>query len=727
MDKLSVSKLESLLKFKGSYGPNVIISDASILTCGCLVSESYFVSRLKSDSKISGSDCPNCHAKNVSILAEVTPLRELFSIIQELNIHLSKSKRKSSSKKSIRSSAIDRNETHKTAESMDLISLFYKFAKEENSKSDESRHNSTEDVVSSVAKQEASNESLSAQAYTTFPETNTSMTHNMPSVPIVKTMKEPFSDEHKLLANFSEEKEYNFSKCFPFHRKLSSFPTQQSKFNISSLTRGSIMKKSATFICSDIHTFIDMETNCEVTRFVLITNKKWELYEYKVNVHASDGQSHKVLLLCCGKLSGEYGKDFNNLQEGLNDTEIIVKNDFSSSHNNPGGNSSSVVDKEKKLRIWDQLFCKLSKNYLLIGGTKGVMRILNISPSSLSTELGKPLYMYVTNFPIRCIAISPNESLVACGITAKERLSSKEQPFIILHKLNKSTIQEARFESVEPITITIPYRDPIKIINFNPASTHILCCTVWESRYLIIKLRSKYSDDYRKPRLVWADFTYSSYRKNRNKDSDSGSEEDTDDFHLMDDEGITDLQFGTLSSNAIFLTSCSLKNKPSYVIRLDGEVNSKRRSSTGHGLSDNCSQAISFLSNQSKNEENESEAYISGSEIIMKIPEIGSSIHRLALLPRGDGMVFLDKAGHIFLVSTPNFQLHPTSSLKSVVVQLGEVANAARYYEAASLKFSADGGKLYSVDRKGVFQVYDFTKGIPGQDSDVVKCKIIKV
>lgn len=735
MDKLKVSSLEAILKFKGASSPNVIVSDASVLTCGCLVSESYFLSKFTSNSKTNESDCPNCQAKNVSILAEITPLRDLFNIIQEINIHLNnKNRRRSSSKKSIRSSGFDHNESPSTAESMDLIGLFYKFAKEENSKLEETNPEAVENISSTkaLAITDTSEQTPSTHNYI-LPDTKAQYSESLLNIP---PPNDQVNFEQKLLANLSEEKEYNFSKCFPFHRKLSTFQTQQSKFNISSIAKGSIIKKNPSFICSDIHTYFDFGTNCEVTRFVLITNKRWELYEYRVYVSIPESHSAKPVLLCCGKLTGEYGRDFNNLQDDSNSKEVIIKNDFASGQNSNSNSNKQSNDEEKKKRLntWDQIFCKLSTNYLVISGTKGVMRVLNVSSSSLPNELGRPMYIYITNFPIRCISISPNESLVACGITAKERLSSKEQPFIILHKLNPSSNREA-FESVEPITITIPYRDPIKIINFNATSTHLLCCTVWESRYLIIKLRNKRSDNYRRPRLVWAELTYTRHRRIRNTEiHDAGSDnEQSDDFQLMDDEGITDLQFGALHPNVIFFTSCSLKDRPSYVLKLEGEIDSRNHNSAfaGHTNSiDNQSLDISLQSSSyskcDEEKDNSQVSNISGSETIMKIPEIGSSIHRLTLLPRGDAIVFLNKSGHIFLVSTPNFQ-HSTTSIKRVVVQLGEVANAARYTEAASLKFSADGGKVYTVDRKGVFQVYDFTKGIPGHDSDVVKCKIINV
>ena len=70
------------------------------------------------------------------------------------------------------------------------------------------------------------------------------------------------------------------------------------------------------------------------------------------------------------------------------------------------------------------------------------------------------------------------------------------------------------FESVDPLTITIPYRDPIKIMNFNASSTHLIIATSWETRYLIIRLtNNRQNDNYRKPRLVWSEIVYKSNRR----------------------------------------------------------------------------------------------------------------------------------------------------------------------------------------------------------------------
>ena len=67
------SSLEDLLRIPGYNGS--VILDISVLSCGCLTSESTFnelnIARI----------CPTCQLQNVSILAPVKPLRDLYNII----------------------------------------------------------------------------------------------------------------------------------------------------------------------------------------------------------------------------------------------------------------------------------------------------------------------------------------------------------------------------------------------------------------------------------------------------------------------------------------------------------------------------------------------------------------------------------------------------------------------------------------------------------------------
>lgn len=821
-----VSDLEALLRFPGGSGQ--LVDDAVLLNCGCLALESAFVHYNRV--------CPNCKRELVSILKEVQPLRDLYQLVKQIRWQLNERKLGQYPVANVMTEGDRLNEIGTVGKSMgpppssgmnstspsgrrwssdkravdgepmDLISLFYKFAKEE--EMENSKSTGAENVKNtSVDKSEQlKNESVhfsdlhlndphfslsepidiksqgraigynygenlvgqfggnlvgnfgghltghnfghigedhgSVASYEAFLEPQLlgdtpyalgggSFLH---SPELTKTLLY----ENNLLKGLNEEKEYNFSKCFPLYRKLTTYLTQQNKFNLQSAFKlTSMLKKAPRFIGSSIHTQVDIARGgVEVTRFALITDKRWELWEYLNTLEPTRPQ-----LLCCGKASGEYGPSPLHLNMAPDDThEIRITNDFSS-----GGSSDTSI--KKKLSLWDFLHCQLSENYLVISGTKGLLRVFNIWQDS-PYEMGQPVYTYSTNFPIRCMAVSLNNSLAASGINARERVSGKEQPFVILHRFLLGPLRY--LQQVDPITITIPYRDPIKLVVFNPSSTHLLCATVWESRYLIIKLRSNdSSENYRKPRLIWSEVAAlkskgklrrSGTGDTENTDGDGGNfgkggvddgDEQKDSEVMMSNEGITDLQFGSKFLNSLIITLCSLQARPPLVIRLHGA--SMDSAHKRPSMSDSYS-----VSNSMNSFDEEEDTSIQSSEVLLRLHEVGSSIHRCALSPRGDGIVFVTKEGAVFLVSVPNFMTNTSAragdhkgthkiTANKVVVQLGEVANAERFSEAASVRFAADGGKVFMVDRKGVFSVFDFTKGIPGEDNEVIKCRIVNI
>lgn len=743
MNRIKVANLEVLLQFPGvssgggaAYGNTTgsPISDASVLTCGCLTSESIFRTNYK-------TWCPHCRKQNVLILAELKPLRELYKIIQQINLQINEQA----------PSTTRRRSSAKDHDLMDLIGLFYKYAKEEEHDDVAVDNSEVEPIDIGGKKQVLFLAGTPQSSYGITGSFGGSSFVSQTGFVNSSQQFSPFGDhnsptynhllyENNLLRGLNEQQEFNFSKCFPFHRLLTTLPTQQIKFNLLA----SMLKIPLRFIGSSIYTLVDFSRGVEVTRFALITDKRWELYEYL--------SSSKPQLICCGKSNGEFGETFAALRQQEDSSgEIFNSNEFTDG-------LKLDVGIRKKLAQWDFINCQLSENYLVISGTRGVIRAFNIRRNSPPHTLGQAVYTYSTNFPIRCMAVSPNSSLIACGINARERLSGKEQPFIILHRM---VVLGYTLQSVEPITITIPYRDPIKLISFNALSTHLLCGTIWESRYLVIKLRpNETSENYKKPRLIWSDATAKSKSKMRRSATiTEGEESETlneslgnililgvedpietnKDLELMmSNEGITDLQFGVKHLNTIVITSCSLTSRPPFVVRLEGaNLDAAKRGDT-----DNES-----ISNSMTSFEEEEYSSIKSSEVILKISEVGSSIHKCASSPRGDGIVFLAKDGSVYLVSVPNFISGGSvagrrnlgsdpnavggprgplgSSFKRVVVLLGEVANAERFTEAATVKFSPDGGKVFIVDRKGIFSVFDFTKGVPGEDPDVVKCKII--
>ncbi|KAG7194944.1 SPS-sensor component ptr3 [Scheffersomyces spartinae] len=689
MDKVKITVFENLLRLP--YDSGKPVEDCSVLTCGCLVSESYFLQLL--DKK-----CPTCLAKGVGLLSSIEPLRELYQVVQKLNFNASsRRRRRSSSKRSEKGALVIgdalnelfRENTKATTtdkeDSVDFMTLFYKIAKEETKGCGGDPGGGEEELKhTQVNATNDNDESVSRQKSTTSIHVEDYMNQLQIQNPHPLLVDPVWGTDLDLL---SEEKEYNFSKCFPFHRKFTSYPTLQSKFKLNF-----ILLKSYRIIASDIISYF--RNGQEVMMFVFLTEKRWEIYEFK------SGDS-KPEMVCCGKLTGEYGPSPSSLR--LSSSEGIVnKSDF----NYPGAEDSSL---SKRLQSWDHIHCKLASDYLLISGSKGVLRVYNLRKGS-KYLVGQPIYTYVTNFPLRCISISPNQQLLACGIVARERLSGREQPFIILHKMNFTP--EGILKTVEPITITVPYRDPIKLISFNATSSYILCCTAWESRYLIIKIR-EFNDNYRRPRLVWTDYAGKRSKETSNDKNDNGLE--------MTTAGITDIQFGIKHSNTIIITSCSIKNTFPEIVRLEGATLDSERKGSSHTVADVIGEQESTSSRLDEVET----SYIRSSELALRFPEVGPFIHKLAISPRGDGLVFLRNDGNLYLVSTPNLSVPVTGNNKKIVVLLGEVAGSDVADECASISFSADGGKVYAVDRRGILYVYDFTKGVPGQELDVVKCKII--
>lgn len=100
--------------------------------------------------------------------------------------------------------------------------------------------------------------------------------------------------------------------------------------------------------------------------------KKWELYEYVIPSRETNIAHIKPVLVCCGKLTGEYGESQNSLKSTTTpgEHETIKSNDFG--NNGKADNLSSRDDLKKRLASWDQTYCQLTRNFLVISGTKGL-------------------------------------------------------------------------------------------------------------------------------------------------------------------------------------------------------------------------------------------------------------------------------------------------------------------------------------------------------------------
>ncbi|KAG7821789.1 hypothetical protein KL928_000264 [Ogataea angusta] len=417
--------------------------------------------------------------------------------------------------------------------------------------------------------------------------------------------------------------------------------------------------------------FINTDFSPHLDKLVLLSEKKWEVYHLSVN-----HPERPPLLLCCGNINGDYGETFSTLKK-VNANEILMNSNF-------GG---SVKDSQESLTNWEHLFCKITEDILIISGTRGFVRFFDLKYK------GRPLYTYQCRFPVRCIDVSSDGRYASLGVTGKDKFTGFEQAFIILLKLEllepKSHISSSvegervyaagnlddnlgsfysdksaglRTLQIQYYPFTLPYRDPVSILKFSPNCEYLTVATALESRFMIISIR-----DPTRPVMVM--------KSQRKLDTS------------LESEGITDLSFFP-DNRLMTLTSVSYNSVP---IIIDTKITS-----------------------------------ISGPEgiahpkLLAKVEEVGNTIHKCCVSPRGDSVAYLDRSGAVYVMSTS--RIDDNDNKRLVVVT--DVSNSYQVKEAASLRFDKDGYKLYILDRKGLLTVSDFTAGTM-EDPSITRCKII--
>lgn len=415
------------------------------------------------------------------------------------------------------------------------------------------------------------------------------------------------------LMSVDEKSELYFVNCFPMYRKRYQFNTH-SKFNI-------IKTKSKYFTNTAI------SPDCSM--FAMISESKWEVYKINKTSHGIEAP----ILLCCGKSNGQYGPNFNELKKSS--TKVKPQDNY-----------------------FQQYYCKMSNDYLVISGSGNQFRVLSLQ------NRGEIIYVYKSSFPIRCIDIDPASKIIAYGITGKERNTGAEQALIAFHQIiNNKVTSEPEF--LTPVTITLPYKDPINTIQISNDGKYISCSTALESRFLIISVERP-----KEPRLLMKSL--------RTIDSS------------LESEGITDTKLFNGDPNIMCVTSAAFNSPP---IVINTRINNKK-----NGV-----------------------RTVAQPTMIMRLNELGSQIHKCEVSPRNDAIAFLDKNGSVYIMSTPAIM----DNEKRRVALVDIVANSHRAYESASLRFSPEGHQLYLVDRKGILYVEDFAAGQP-QDLDITRCKQIE-
>lgn len=474
------------------------------------------------------------------------------------------------------------------------------------------------------------------------------------------------NNEIQKVTEDDENKEINYVKCFPMYRRRSHYSVYSKLFPT----------KSKLFINNDI--------SKDCTKFVLLSEHKWEVYnilEGKIGTGKSNEQP--FVMNCCGKINGDYGLSFNSLIKNT-DTKSITPDDSFKLTKSDGTNLKKfqINNDGGKVRVWDHLFCKVMNNFLVIAGTKGILRIIDLNQG------GKIVKTLKYSFPIRCIDVDSSRNVVACGITGKDRTSGAEQALIVFQRIiiNKesSNSTEPEYNLLAPITITLPYRDPINTLQFSDDGFYMSCTTCFENRFLVISVKK-----IEEPRLIMKSI--------RNIDNS------------LESEGITSTNMFPGNAGLMCVTSVAY-NSPPIIIETKIKSNKKKSYDGNMSLSSNNEGKVNGYKNE-----------VLQPSMLLRLDELGSKIYKAEISPRNDSIVFLDRNGTLFLLASSSNNFVENNEKRRILI-LDNVSNAYKLKESASMRFSKNGHKLFIVDRKGIFYIEDFSAGLP-TDNFVTQCK----
>ena len=611
------------------------VGDAYMQSCGCIMSE-----QLAKEVENLSEECPVCHATGVRGIGPIQPLRHLYD-----QLRFYQSNTLSNDDITIEQNATPMGvpRTRRPSDkSHSLLSLFLQVATKVATDDESLEKKPSSFSKESSDAQASSRISMDEQALVdSMSLDNISNSKTLPiqdnSGSVMEPPQFPISTS-TLSSEYNEEKEFYFAKCFPMYRKRSQFSTH-SKF---------LRTKSKLFINNSI--------SPDCTKFALITPNKWEVFS--IPYANSGSKSKEPALLFCGNSAGEYGPNFESLSMPTNPMSLkpIYNESWDASTMRTTRKKTRDNSAETALAQWEHIYCKLSNRLLVVAGTRGIFRVFDLEKG------GEPIYTYCSSFPIRSVDINPITSTISCGITGRDRTTGAEQALLLLHRIEFDKASQ-NWQFPQPITITLPYRDPIHTLQFSSDGKYLSCSTALESRFLVISLRK-----INEPKLVMKSLRLL----------------DTS----LESEGITDTKLFPGNPNLMCVTSVAF-NAPPIVI------NTKIESMNGV---------------QS----------VAQPTMLLRLNELGSKIHKCEVSPRNDSIAFLDRNGTVYMLFAPTMM----DNEKRRILTVDMVSNAYRMREAASMRFSSDGHTLYILDRKGILYVEDFAYALP-QHPEVTKCKQI--
>lgn len=621
--KISLAAAVKTLSDDGQIVRAVCV-DPVLLSCGCTVSLKLSQHLSKSSDNNCVLRCPDCNQEDSRIVCENKQLANISDIL--LNDHVSFVEPDSS---------LSRQTFEAARKNQSFLTAFQEaFQEAQKVKTEpmlfrDTTRVSTESTISPIKRSSfsSSNGSSGITAAMKYSNTDSSSvkTHTVskekaPFVPLIAT-----KNQELLLA-----------KNFPFYRRLFNHKIHPTMF---------LQAKS----------YINTSISPNIKYIALLSEKKWEV----LKIDSNNPQKQPVAY-CEGKSDGSYGQKGEYI--AVSRTNVIRSSNFGDPNHVQALNKyDSIGASMSLLEHWEHLTCKLTENLLIIHGTRGFLRIISITGPSP----GRLLYTYQSKFPIRCFDISQDESMIAIGITCRDKYTQMEQAVVVTLKLVISQTGEL---IVASYPFTLPYRDPLILIKFSPDGNLLSVATALESRFMTISIT-----DITRPSLLM--------KSQRRLDT------------TLDSEGITDMSY---FSDERLMSLTSVSHSSSSPIILDTNIPSVI---TPDG--------------------------IARPKLIMRVEEVGSLIHKCCPSPRGDAVAYLGRNGTVYVVSFGSTRLEDHSSRDSRrTVDVANVARGTRSRDSACLMWDKEGYRLWSLDRLGGLTIIDWVSGTV-DDLNVSRCKIV--